>query len=159
MSQQVAQLDEEDLTLPEPMAARVLVAEDDLELRGLVVWLLHQDGHRITGVDGGLPMLQALNDESQAEFPRAAFDLIISDVRMPGLSGMEVIKRLRGSGCATPVIAMTAFPSQALRAEAAVLDVVVLPKPFQLETLRSTVHSQLSNTQPRGTRHWVRERY
>ncbi len=81
-------------------------------------------------------MVDALARASVRRFPRDAFDLIVTDVRMPGITGLEAIARLREVGYSTPVITMTAFPDEELRRRAHQLDVMVLDKPFKLGDLQ-----------------------
>ena len=119
-----------------PRRARVLVAEDDDELRELVALLLRAQGHQVLSVSNGTQMLRELAQASVQRFPRDAFDLIVTDVRMPGVTGLEAITRLREVGYSTPVITMTAFPDDELRRRAHQLDMLVLDKPFKLADLR-----------------------
>src|SRR4051812_38535938 len=77
----------------------VVVGEDDPELRELVSDRLRREGWDVTAVGDG----QELYDELMATDP----DLVITDERMPGLSGLEVLEKLRGSRWTTPFILMT----------------------------------------------------
>jgi len=119
---------------------RALVADDDTQMRELVVGLLEMDGFSVTQAKSGDEMIEVLQRESFAEFPDEAFDIIVTDLRMPGASGLEVLSRLRIVGCATPVIMMTAFPDETVRREAGLLNSMLLAKPFALESLRYAVH-------------------
>ncbi len=132
--------DVEPETIP-PLSAgyRALVAEDDTQMRELVVGLLEMDGFSVTQAKSGDEMIQVLQRQSFAEFPGEAFDIIVTDLRMPGASGLEVLSRLRIVGCATPVIMMTAFPDETVRKEAGLLNSMLLAKPFALESLRYAV--------------------
>jgi DNA-binding response OmpR family regulator len=58
---------------------------------------------------------------------------------MPGCSGLDVIGQLRQSGDTTPAIIVTAFPEEDIRKSARGLELRLLAKPFELETLRSAV--------------------
>ena len=120
--------------------ARVLLAEDDSDMRELVASLLLQDWHEVTTVADGNEMISALALESVTRFPKDAFDLIVTDVRMPGLTGINAIARLRNVGYSTPVIAITAFPDQVVRDRARELDVLVLDKPFKIRDFRDAAH-------------------
>lgn len=116
--------------------ARVLVAEDDRELRRLVTAVLRRCGYVVDEAANGIDMLERLADVT---LRKRTFDLIVSDVRMPGLTGMEVIEGLqlgdRAQSFRTPVIFMTAFGDDDVHAEAARLGATILDKPFDLEDL------------------------
>lgn len=72
-------------------------------------------------------------------------DGLVSDVRMPGLGGLELQKRLIACGRRIPVIFVTAFPDEKVQARAAELGAVrVLTKPFDGETLVSSLEKALS---------------
>jgi DNA-binding response OmpR family regulator len=72
-------------------------------------------------------------------------DLIITDVRMPWMSGFNVAVSARNSGLGVPIIIVTAFPDDALRAQVERLGAaVLLAKPFRPEELLSLVRARLS---------------
>jgi PAS domain S-box-containing protein len=82
----------------------ILVAEDDPASQALVASLLIPFGHRITAVANGFEALSALEQQ--------AFDVILMDIQMPGMDGMEataaIRKMQRETGAHTPIIALTA---------------------------------------------------
>lgn len=112
---------------------RVLVAEDDSELRALIASVLAFEGYFVTDVADASAMLHAVGTSDQAD---NVFDLIVTDVRMPGLNGLDALARLRELGCWTPAIVVTAFPEDALKRHADELGAFLLPKPFALDKLR-----------------------
>ena len=119
--------------LPVGKAARVLVAEDDDRLRSLVVMRLLADGYEVEEARSGPELVDALELAMRGEpDPTRAFDLIIVDQQMPGMSGTAALRRAR---CTTPAIVMTAFPTDELRREARSLGAPVLAKPFSLALL------------------------
>ncbi len=79
---------------------KILIAEDDRELRQLFSHVLTKNGYIVTGVSNGQ---QAL-DEMEAGY----FDLIISDIMMPVMDGYEFVSQLRNVGNTTPVLMITA---------------------------------------------------
>ena len=123
-----------------PRDCRALVAEDDASMREMVVGLLEMDGYEVVETTSGEEMLKVLQEEAIASFPEESFDIIVTDVRMPGASGLEIVSRLRSLGCATPVIVMTAFPEESLRMAVEGLDSLLLAKPFALDALRAAAH-------------------
>lgn len=82
---------------------KILIAEDDKELRQLFTHVLRQNGYAVTGVSNGSEALAALND--------SYFDLIISDIMMPVMDGYDLVRALRESGSTTPVLMITAKDS------------------------------------------------
>ncbi|MFN8544355.1 MAG: response regulator [Candidatus Binatia bacterium] len=118
---------------------RILLAEDDVEMRGLIAAALEADGYDVVEAGDGLELLDAL--EIAASRPRdTRFQLMISDVRMPGLSGLDVLAALRCAEWTTPVIVITAFGDDDTHAEARELGAMrVFDKPFDLDDLRTAV--------------------
>jgi two-component system response regulator MprA len=113
---------------------RILVVEDDVRMAGLLERGLGEEGYQVAVArDGaeGLGMARA-----------AEFDLILLDVMMPGIDGLEVVRRLRDAGARTPVLMLTARDSCA--------DIVAgldlgaddyLTKPFAFEELLARVRA------------------
>lgn len=82
---------------------KILIAEDDKELRQLFTHVLRQNGYSVTGVSDGSEALNAIND--------SYFDLIISDIMMPVMDGYDLVRALREAGTNTPVLMITAKDS------------------------------------------------
>ena len=82
---------------------RILIAEDDRELRQLFVHVLTKNGYSVKGVTNGREALDALD----ADY----FDLIISDIMMPEVNGYDLVRSLREAGNTTPVLMVTAKDS------------------------------------------------
>ena len=116
---------------------RILVAEDDAEMRRLVVEILRKDGHEVLEAEDGRGLVAALADS--LSFP--ALDLIVSDVRMPVHNGLEVLEQLAQGRLS--VILMTAFADEETRRRAARLGAVLLDKPITVSTLRNAVNDSL----------------
>ena len=79
---------------------RILIAEDDRELRQLFQHVLMKNGYAVTGVADGKEALDAID--------KGYFDLIISDIMMPVMDGYELVSSLRQAGINTPVMMITA---------------------------------------------------
>lgn len=119
-------------------AKRVLLAEDDDEVRALVAQFLRSSGYEVVEVAGGLDLYNHLG-ECLFE-GTAAPDVIVCDVRMPSFSGLEVLRSARCAALDMPFILMTAYGDASTRAEAAEAGaVVVLDKPFELDDLLDAV--------------------
>lgn len=121
-------------------ARRILVAEDNLEMRRLLVSCLQRDGYAVVQAQTGVQLQDLIGTQLSHARDRPAVDLIISDVRMPGMSGLQVLEDLRRTDRSTPVILITAFGDQETHAEAHRLGAkLVFNKPFDLDDLRMAV--------------------
>jgi CheY-like chemotaxis protein len=118
--------------------ATVLVADDDDELRALVVDTLRADGYIVVEARDGAEMLAMLADT--AGDPSKRPDVIVTDVRMPKLSGLGVLQEMRHAQLRMPVVLMTGFPPASVEVVAKRLGAVgVLKKPFDIDDLRTAV--------------------
>ena len=79
---------------------KILIAEDDRELRQLFDHVLTKHGYAVRGVGSGREALEALDEEY--------YDLIISDIMMPVMDGYELVRSLREAGSSIPVLMITA---------------------------------------------------
>ncbi|WP_035987622.1 response regulator transcription factor [Leptolyngbya sp. KIOST-1] len=123
------------------MGARILIVEDEEKLAKFVQLELSYEGYEVTVAHDGLSGLMAARDQTP--------DLILLDWMLPGLSGVEVCRRLRQTGTATPVILLTAKDDVSDRVEgldAGADDYVV--KPFSIEELLARVRAHLRRTEP-----------
>jgi len=119
--------------------ARILVAEDDAEMRRLVVEALRGDGYDVQEARDGGRLLVALAQEFAGQAQPDLVDLLITDVRMPICSGLQIVEQLRTARWPTPVILMTAFGDAATRNNALALRAVLFDKPFDINDLRTAV--------------------
>ncbi|MGH7293806.1 MAG: response regulator transcription factor [Polyangiaceae bacterium] len=126
---------------------RVLVAEDDPDMRHLVVEALRKDGYIVSEASDGGRMLVSLAREYDASTGTQAPDLVVSDIRMPVCSGIQILEQLRAARWHVPVILMTAFGDTATRERAQSLGAVLFDKPFDIDDLRTAV----ANLLRRGT--------
>ena len=79
---------------------KILIAEDDRELRQLFSHVLTRNGYAVKGVSNGKEALDAMDNDY--------FDLVITDIMMPVLDGYELVRQLRDTGNTTPVLMITA---------------------------------------------------
>lgn len=79
---------------------KILIAEDDRELRQLFSHVLTKNGYAVKGVSNGKEALDAMDNDY--------FDLVITDIMMPVLDGYELVRQLRDTGNITPVLMITA---------------------------------------------------
>jgi DNA-binding response OmpR family regulator len=122
-------------------------------MRRLVVESLRKDGYEvIEEPDGGrlLVRVAAIYSFDRTIDP---FDIIVSDIRMPVCSGLDIVQGLRDAHWTTPVILMTAFGDEAIRARTEALGAMLFDKPFQMGALRAAVRNLLAERawQERGT--------
>lgn len=127
--------------LPAPARRRVLVAEDQPMVRQLLARSLRAAGYDVTELSDGTSLwreLMLVLDPHLAKDPYSEdlreADLVVSDVRMPGLDGLEVLARLRASGWSTPFILVTAFGSHHTHAEGTRLGAArIFAKPLDVQ--------------------------
>ena len=80
--------------------ASILVAEDQTDIRDLLVMNLQSAGYHVRAVGDGIAALESQNERTS--------DLLILDLMMPGLDGLEVCKALRARGRSAPILMLTA---------------------------------------------------
>ena len=104
---------------------RVLVIDDTKNIRILLSTCLELRGYEVITADNGLEALNIINNTNEA------IDLIFLDIRMPGISGTEVLKNIKEARMSCPVVIMTAFATVKNAIECTKLGAVVyLQKPF-----------------------------
>lgn len=122
---------------------RVLVVEDDPHMLGLLRETLEADGFDVTDCPDALHWLRFHSGEAADN--DSGFDLVISDVRMPGVTGFDVLYGIR---CHTrnppPVILITAFVDEQTHEKARELGAAAtIDKPFAMQTLLSVARSTI----------------
>lgn len=130
-------------TQPKP---RILLAEDDPEMRLLLAEALGGDGYEVIEIEDGQQLIRAV-EFHRSIIQRGRFfdvDLIISDIRMPGMSGLKALRELRQVDQATPVILITAFGDDLTHSEGYRLHAeAVIDKPFDVDAFRAYVRELL----------------
>jgi DNA-binding NtrC family response regulator len=122
-------------------SVRVLLAEDDAAMRALLAAKLRQAGLDVVEASSGY---EALDWLARGLFGRPTIDLILSDVRMPGFDGLNILASLRQAHTLIPVILITAFGSTAAHGSAARLGAfAMVDKPFDVDDLMVVVRSAL----------------
>lgn len=124
--------------------ARILLAEDDREMRELLAAMLRADGFQVIESSNGYDMLQEI-ELLLFSGEAAPMDLIVSDERMPGMLGLEALACIREAQWPTPFILITGFGDRDTHMEAHRLGATaVFDKPFDLDDLRWTIAELLS---------------
>ncbi len=128
----------------------VLLAEDDGQLRRLVGDALRERGLIVLEVASGGGLLQTLGSCLLGELPPP--DLVLSDQRMPGTTGLEVLEGLRRARWELPFVLFTAFSDPALVERAARLGATVVDKPCDVDDLAALVARRCEGSPPLATR-------
>ena len=124
---------------------RLLLAEDDGAFRFLLVSELRKDGYQVVAVSNGVDLIDILGDSLSRDGSLAPFDLVLSDLRMPGWPGLEALAKFGHSPGMPPFILFTAFGDEETHKRA--LDIgalTLLDKPFDIDYLRELVAQVLS---------------
>ena len=118
------------------MSARLLIVDDDRAFRLSTAALLEEEGHEVAGASTGAEAVAALRDD--------AFDLVLMDLKMPGIDGIDVVEVLRTRGEGTPVLMISGYGTvdAAVRALHSGVD-DFLTKPVEPEVLLERVASLL----------------
>ena len=118
--------------------AKILIVEDDDSVRTLAARALERDGHAVETASDGAQGLDRIREAS------GAYDLVLSDIRMPEMDGIEMAVKAAAAFPALPILLMTGYAEQRERAEE--LNKVirdVMQKPFTLSELRAGVQKSL----------------
>lgn len=116
---------------------RVLVVDDDAEMRALLLDVLGRDGYEVVEARDGAEAIVALR--------AGEFDVILMDKNMPGPSGLDLLPGLRRTCPRSRIIMMTAFGDVPSYVEAAERGAVAyLFKPFRMEEMRETIRKALT---------------
>lgn len=128
-------------TMPENTGGpcHVLIADDDLEMRRMLAWSLREKGFRVTECSDGDSLMKQLGFMGPLE-DAETFDLIISDIKMPGVTGMQVLESARAYEDLPPTILITAFGDETTHEKAKKLGATaVLNKPFEIDDLLAKI--------------------
>ena len=110
--------------------ARVLVADDDVDMLAAVSDALSRLGFDVLSVDSGAGLIDCLATEGP-------FDLIVSDISMPWMDSLKTLRSIRTAGVTTPVIVITALTDVQIpnRVQALGANAILLRKPFDFDEL------------------------
>ncbi len=123
--------------------ARICIIDDKDVMRDSLTDILGGQGHEVT----------AFADPRQAlaELAPARMDVIVSDLRMPGMDGIELLRSLRSAGVDTPFVLMTAYASVPTAVEAMKLGATdYIQKPFDAEAIRMVIERAATMGKLRG---------
>jgi CheY-like chemotaxis protein len=125
---------------PDSVSGRaVLVVDDEPAVRRLVAQALRSRGHEVIEAIGGREALRAVYERSSAP------DVVLADLDLPGMTGVELAARLSADRPGTQIVLMTGRPgSAALARERPELVAAVLLKPFSLDDVLAAVDAALA---------------
>ncbi|MBI3070788.1 MAG: response regulator [Deltaproteobacteria bacterium] len=112
---------------------RILVADDEPNTRDALAEVLREEGHAVTTVSSG-----RLAVESLGAIP---FDLVITDLNMPDVDGLEVIEETRAVQPETAIVVITAYGERFSRSYLETGEIVLLSKPFRLSEILAAVET------------------
>lgn len=114
-------------------AARILLVEDDAPTRELTEDIFRSRGYEVEAVADGEAALELVVADQR-------FDLLVTDIGLPGMSGLELISRIRGEGINLRILLMSGYEGpETHEREGSTLGATVLVKPFNLRDLLSAV--------------------
>ncbi len=117
---------------------RILIVDDERSMVEFLEYMLDKEGYQVTGCLDPNQALSLLRDEE-------GFDLVISDIKMPAMDGLELLKAARNRDPDTPFIFITAYASSETAIEALKLGAFdYITKPFEIEKFKSLVMHALT---------------
>lgn len=123
----------------------ILVADDELNMLRSLEFILEVGGYKVTGVKNGQEALDIILNASNSDSP---IDLVITDIQMPGLNGLELIDELNRLSIDIPIFVITAYGSgnltKTLRNKG---NIECIDKPIDDEDLLNRVHILFENRQ------------
>ena len=123
---------------------RILIIEDDEEMRALLRDSLLEDGIEFDSAENGSEAIQKLVEEP--------FDLVITDIRMPGLTGLDILPGIKKLQPETCIIVITAFGSEEVRRKSFDRGATAyLEKPIKMNRLKTLIQKVVS-TKEKGAR-------
>lgn len=127
-----------------PQPVRVLLAEDDAAIRRALRWFLEFLGYRVREAEDGSQCLAVLSDSVILSREEPVPDVLITDIRMPGLNGLTLLENMRAGGWRIPTVVITGFGEPELRSRVEHLTHTrYLEKPFDPDALESAIQSLL----------------
>ena len=119
---------------------KVLIADDTKNIRQLLTTCLQHEGYDVISVDNGQAALEA--------FQKNIFDLAFLDIKMPQMSGTEVLRQIRSLGIDIPIIVITAFPTVKNAVECTQMGAIAyMQKPFTTNRVKQLLQEIVSTSE------------
>ena len=133
-----------------PLPPNILVMEDDLSVAKGLEMVLSEEGYDVNWAGTGELALEA--------FKQKRYDLLVADLRLPGINGMEVIKQVKEEKPETEVIVITGYGTTSTAVEAMKLGVHdFLPKPFTEDQIKASINEALKEHFEKPTEAVIKE--
>jgi CheY-like chemotaxis protein len=116
--------------------ANILVVDDEEVMRTALAVMLRRDGHAVTVSAGAC--------EALASFEGGGFDVVVTDIMMPEIDGLELIRRLRARSAEIPIIAMSGVRAGSLNEAQALGATQAVAKPFAPPEFRAVLRAVLA---------------
>lgn len=111
---------------------KILLVDDEDHLQEVLGLLLELDGHQVTTAFSGEQALERAKEKK--------FDLVITDYKMPGMNGMDVVRSIKKENPDTSVVMITGYPTEDTEKEAQKLGVdEYVAKPFHMDKMREVI--------------------
>lgn len=121
------------------MKTRILIVDDELSMREFLAILVEHEGYEA--------VVAAHAEEALSQLENGLFDLVISDVQMPGLNGIDLLARIKAMSPDTAVLMMTAFSAAEQAVEAMKLGAYdYISKPFKVEEIKLLIRNALEKS-------------
>lgn len=118
------------------MSGKILIVDDQFGIRILLNEVLHKAGYKTFQAANGIQALEILNNDSP--------DLVLLDMKIPGMDGIEILKRMKAVNPDIRVIIMTAYGELDMIQEAKDLGAMThFAKPFDIDDIRNAVREYL----------------
>ncbi len=114
---------------------RILVVDDDNDVRGVAAQMIEEIGYQVVAAASGT--------EALTEFGRASFDLVLTDVVMPGMSGVDLARRIRAVAPAMPLLFASGYADVATFGDELAAE-TVLKKPYRIGEVAARIGDALS---------------
>jgi CheY-like chemotaxis protein len=125
---------------------RILVVEDHPESLELLQMMLEDEGYRVQSVETGRNAIEAVTSPPSDETPDPPPDLILLDLRLPDMSGVDVVKALQENlSKVPPVVILSADPPQTLKEAARSVGATSVRKPFDFDELFQVIKRALNS--------------
>jgi DNA-binding response OmpR family regulator len=137
----------------DPRHERILVVEDHPESAELLQMILEDNGYEARCVNTGRDALRVFAAQSADKTSNWRPDLILLDLRLPGMSGLEVVKELqKNQPSIPPVIFLSTDSPQILRNVASIVGAAAIRKPFNFDDLYRAIEGELGKRRGSGLR-------
>ncbi len=121
----------------------ILLVDDEAQILETTQLMLELDGHQVTTADGGAEALELLRESAEPGEP-GIYDIVLTDLGMPGMNGLQLLAAIRAAGYALPCLLVTGWGAELAGTDVEAAGAqAVLPKPFSVQQLRQALAAVL----------------